>query len=267
MGGSGDARRVIGLVGCVATKRDGPAPAKELYVSPLFTGRRNWVERSCKEWFVLSALHGLVHPDTVVAPYDQALANASLQERQDWAARVLAQVDEILGDVRGAVFEIHAGADYRSFGLVDGLRARGASVEIPIEGLSLGRQLGLYSRASRTSKSEWADSPATLQTQVSGGQDAGAARHGWDSVYRPLTGWLAAASGGTVHASFDELETVLGRELPPSARRHRAWWANSLIHCQARSWLLADWEVAAVDLGRRQVSFRRFTGLDRPLHT
>jgi hypothetical protein len=45
----------------------------------------------------------------------------------------------------GDVFELHAGADYRLFGLEDGLRERGCSIENPTEGLKFGRQLALYS--------------------------------------------------------------------------------------------------------------------------
>jgi hypothetical protein len=45
----------IGLVGCVKSKRSQAAPARELYSSPLFRGRRDWVERTCDRWFVLSA--------------------------------------------------------------------------------------------------------------------------------------------------------------------------------------------------------------------
>jgi hypothetical protein len=42
------------------------------------------------------------------------------------------------------VFEIHAGADYRDFGLADGLLQRGAVVTVPTLGLSQGRQLAFY---------------------------------------------------------------------------------------------------------------------------
>jgi hypothetical protein len=63
----------VGLVGCVKSKQSQAAPARELYVSPLFRGRRAWVERTCDRWFILSAKHGLVEPDRVLAPYDEIL--------------------------------------------------------------------------------------------------------------------------------------------------------------------------------------------------
>lgn len=55
----------VGLVGCVKSKRSQAAP--ELYVLPLFRGRRAWVKRTCDCWFVLSAKHGLVEPGRVLA--------------------------------------------------------------------------------------------------------------------------------------------------------------------------------------------------------
>jgi hypothetical protein len=51
--------RRIGLVGCVKDKVNVPTKARDLYVSPLFVGRRRYVERTCDQWWILSAAHGL----------------------------------------------------------------------------------------------------------------------------------------------------------------------------------------------------------------
>ena len=135
----------IGLVGCVKGKRSHGAPAQDLYTSPLFRGRRRWVERTCDRWFILSAKHGLVRPDDVLAPYDVTLNGLTTEERRRWSERVIAQLRDEVGPVGGHVFEIHAGAAYAAFGLLSALRGRGAAVEQPAAGLSLGRQLRLYS--------------------------------------------------------------------------------------------------------------------------
>ena len=63
----------IGLVGCVKTKRPGPSPAADLYDSALVRGRRRFVEATCDQWFILSAKHGLVAPDEVLARYEDTL--------------------------------------------------------------------------------------------------------------------------------------------------------------------------------------------------
>lgn len=62
------------LVGCVKKKLDRPAPARDLYVSDLFEKQHSYAERTGVPWFVLSAEHGLVTPDQVLAPYDLQLS-------------------------------------------------------------------------------------------------------------------------------------------------------------------------------------------------
>ena len=146
-GRNADRKGRVGLVGCVKKKLDHSARAAELYVSPLFRGRRAYVERTCGRWFILSALHGLVMPGASLEPYDVALSDASQSERRVWARKVLGQLDAELEVCAGLVFEIHAGANYADFGLVQGLQERGAAVERPATGLSMGRQLAFYAGA------------------------------------------------------------------------------------------------------------------------
>lgn len=134
----------IGLVGCVKSKRAEPAAAMDLYTSNLFVGRRRWVERSCDRWYVLSALHGLLDPETQIEPYDVALKDAGRPERRAWSRRVLGQLRDELGGLEGHTFELHAGSDYLDYGIAAGLMAAGATVDRPFEGLSLGEQLSVY---------------------------------------------------------------------------------------------------------------------------
>lgn len=131
-------------MGCVKSKRDPPSPAKDLYTSTLFVGRRRYVERNCDRWFVLSALHGLLDPDQVIEAYDVSLADADEAFRARWSAAVLAQLERHLGRLDGTTFEVHAGSAYRDHGLVSGLRAAGATVEEPAAGLNFGQQLAFY---------------------------------------------------------------------------------------------------------------------------
>jgi hypothetical protein len=129
----------------VKSKRPTAAPAAELYTSPLFRGARAAVESSCDRWFILSALHGLVSPDAVLEPYEKTLTTASVTERREWAGRVLHQLVQTIGpDLRGTTFEIHAGRAYEGFGLTQGLRRSGATVELPLVGLTQGKLLVWY---------------------------------------------------------------------------------------------------------------------------
>jgi hypothetical protein len=141
----GSARR-IGLVGCVKDKAAIARRAQDLYQSPLFQGRRRYVQHSCNEWWILSALHGLVGPDETLEPYDVTLNDASIPERREWSGRVLNQIVTRIRPIVGDVFECHAGNNYRAFGLEEGLRQLGCTVDCPTEGLRMGEQLSFYSR-------------------------------------------------------------------------------------------------------------------------
>jgi hypothetical protein len=143
----------IGLVGCVKNKLSTAAEAQDLYISALFRGRRWFVENTCDQWLVLSALHKLAEPGDLLTPYDVSLVGASRSARRMWAQETLAAIDHKLGDVRSYVFEIHAGSDYRNFGLVDGLLLRGASIAVPTLGLTQGQQLAFYANARKHSMS------------------------------------------------------------------------------------------------------------------
>jgi len=143
-------RRRIGMVGCVKSKLDHAAPARELYTSQLFRGRRASVERTCDRWFILSALHGLVSPDEVLEPYQRALKGDKVVAKRAWAAQVLQAIDHLIGEVDDTVIELHAGSDYLDLGLADGLIERGADVERPTAGLSLGEQLRYYGSVDAT---------------------------------------------------------------------------------------------------------------------
>jgi hypothetical protein len=141
--------RRIGLVGCVKEKSPFPQPARDLYTSTLFRGRRSFVETSCSEWWILSALHGLVDPSDVVAPYDLALKGLGRADRRRWSQQVLRSIDELVKVQPGDVVEFHAGAEYREFGLETGLMNRGCQIENPTLGMGIGIQLRFYKEAQQ----------------------------------------------------------------------------------------------------------------------
>lgn len=60
--------------------------------------------------------------------------------------------------------------------------------------------------------------------------------------------------------SFGEIESIIGFELPASARLHRPWWANQRRgggHSQALAWGVAGWETAEVDMDAETLLFRQ----------
>lgn len=78
--------------------------------------------------------------------------------------------------------------------------------------------------------------------------------------YLPLSRVLIQESRSEVRYSFDQIELAIDNELPPSARKYRAWWANERSpgsHSHATAWLGAGWRVARVDFDQEEVSFTR----------
>ena len=78
--------------------------------------------------------------------------------------------------------------------------------------------------------------------------------------YQRLYKHLCALQAAEWRSSFGEIESVLGFELPPSARRHRQWWENQSSgkgHSHALAWIVAGWETADVDMAAETLLLRR----------
>lgn len=129
--------RVV-LISCVKSKRPVASAAQDLYTSGLFKGMRKFAERKSDAWFILSAEHGVLRPNDVIAPYERTLNKMSKLERDAWSANVEPRLLELLpSDASVAVL---AGERYRER-LVPFLRRHGFIVDVPMAGLKLGFQL------------------------------------------------------------------------------------------------------------------------------
>ena len=74
--------------------------------------------------------------------------------------------------------------------------------------------------------------------------------------YYPLYEYLKAQpDAGLLELSFDEVEKIVGKTLPTTARTVRAWWANSPTG-QGQMWQDAGWLVDDVDFKAQFVVFR-----------
>jgi hypothetical protein len=229
------------LVSCAKSKRAEASAAKDLYTSAAFANRRRIAENEGDRWFILSGLYGLVDPDRVVEPYEMDLNGAGRIEREAWSKRVTAQVAEHLGsDLSDAKFEVLAGAAYCSHGLIDGLVALGAQVDWPVRGMRQGEQ-GAYfvSRASG----------------LAGEAPKGRQRSPSSHTYRLVSDALLQVGTDSISMTFQELENLTGRSLPPSARVHRAWWSGT----ESKKWKAEDLSLWAVDQQNERVTFGRGT--------
>lgn len=128
----------IALVSCAKSKKDVPAPAAELYTSTLFRSCKEYAESNADQWYILSAEHGLLHPEEVVAPYERTLKRMRMSERLDWAERVQRQLLETLPPQ--SEITLLAGECYRE-NLIPFLKEHGFTVRIPLLGLPFGKQL------------------------------------------------------------------------------------------------------------------------------
>ncbi len=79
--------------------------------------------------------------------------------------------------------------------------------------------------------------------------------------YTPLGAYLAAIPQGQsdITLSFEQIESILGDKLPPSAHEHRAWWSNETDgqHVNAHAWMDAGWTADTVDQERGVIRFLR----------
>lgn len=139
---SGGVSDVI-LLSCVKTKREHGAPAKDLYVSDYFMKMRAYAEASGRPWFILSAEHGLLHPDDWVEPYERYLPDTPRGYRKAWGQKAAAQLEMAVGPLGGLAIEVHAGAAYVEC-LEVPLRTAGAHIIERLRGLSIGHRLSWY---------------------------------------------------------------------------------------------------------------------------
>ncbi len=133
----------VALISCGKRKSSHPAPARELYQGDLFKKSLQYAEEVLKadQVFILSAKHGLVALDEVVAPYEKTLNHMPAAEVQAWGERVLNEL-RAEADLQNDRFTILAGANYRKH-LTPALK----HYDVPIEGLRFGEQLRFFKEA------------------------------------------------------------------------------------------------------------------------
>ncbi len=77
--------------------------------------------------------------------------------------------------------------------------------------------------------------------------------------YAALQHHLIRRNGRPEMLSFEDIEAIIGKNLPQSAVKHRSFWANDNkdYHSHARSWMSAGYRVAYVDREQKVVRFER----------
>lgn len=122
-------------MGCASQKLKREAPARELYVSTLFRKASAYAEANADHWFILSAKHGLVHPDQMLEPYDVKLGTKEAGPIHAWGERVRDGLVE--WDIpEDAVLLALAGGQY-----LTAFHTSPWRVEDPMKGMGIGQRL------------------------------------------------------------------------------------------------------------------------------
>ena len=133
------------LVGCVKSKCSHIAPGQRPLQLNALALAAAYAEMSGCQWYILSAKHGLLHPDVEIAPYDLALVDLPVFKRREWSQHVLSDLTRKFHNLQGKVIEVHAGKEYVKYGLEDGLCKSGAAlVYRPLAHIGLFRQPAWY---------------------------------------------------------------------------------------------------------------------------
>lgn len=78
------------------------------------------------------------------------------------------------------------------------------------------------------------------------------------SKYAPLMFHLKSRHQAVVAMRFSDIEGVLGFNLPPSSRKHRAWWSNNPSNnVMTEAWLAAGYVTKDVDLEAERLVFEK----------
>ncbi len=149
--------KTIVLVGCGKEKLDRAAKAKNLYTGPLFRKARAYAEQFGDEWYILSAKHGLLNPETVTDPYNETVAGKPQLERKQFAiclrnsisCNLLTWTHEngLNWRCEPVRFVCLAGAPYlECFDIAPRIR-QFCTIEKPLEGMGIGQRMAWLGKA------------------------------------------------------------------------------------------------------------------------
>lgn len=133
------------LIPCSKSKADKPCSAREMYwPSQQFKGAWQVAVARGEQPLILSAKHGLLLPESIIAPYDETLVGKPKTAKIAWTWGVLEVIVDSWTPAQDR-FVCYAGRDYSEH-LIPELRSLGFAVEEPLKGLGQGQRLGWFKR-------------------------------------------------------------------------------------------------------------------------
>ncbi len=133
--------RTVVLISCVSRKLKYAAKAQDLYVSSLFKLSYRYAGLLAPDFiFILSAKHGLISSDDIIAPYNMTLNDMKEKKVKEGRDEVLTELAR-RADLEQDRFVFLAGKKYRKY-LLPHIR----NYEIPLQHLRIGEQLSWLKR-------------------------------------------------------------------------------------------------------------------------
>jgi len=147
-----DERHRVVIAQCTGSKRDGEHAARDLYdESDYFRKQRAYAEAVADEWFIQSALYGLLRPDEVVESYDRHAKD--IDDAEAWATEIAAELAVAVPS--DAVVELLGGRRYAD-PLTPELEARAFEVHEPLRGKPIGKRMRTLGRMIDKNLEEYA---------------------------------------------------------------------------------------------------------------
>lgn len=75
--------------------------------------------------------------------------------------------------------------------------------------------------------------------------------------YQKLEEYLRNSSKQIENLAYEDIERIIGTNLPSSAYKYRAWWSNS-GHSHARTWSNVSWKVSSVNISKSVTFTKKF---------
>ena len=130
---------MIVFLACTKSKAEKPCKAQEMYKGELFKKSLKYAQGlKPRVIYILSAKYGLLELDDPIEPYEKTLNNASKHERKVWSYMEYKQLKDKGIDFNEEVVFL-AGENYRQY-----LKQLFPKAKMPLQGLSIGRQLQYY---------------------------------------------------------------------------------------------------------------------------
>jgi len=189
------------LIACSNAKLDHAAPAAELYTGQAFRLAMAAAERAGADVIILSALHGAVFPNLIIAPYDLSLSTMAADDRRQWAANVR----HALSEYQGRAITVLAGKHYAA--AVEGW----PNVSRPLAGLGIGQQLAALKNLNTTTEElEALEELALIDYRAEEADRRAAWAAGWDIGSSAVL--LAKVRLGKIRDQLHDLDHEAQRE-------------------------------------------------------